>query len=643
MRLVSLFFRLAFFLLCCFSCPTAIQAQQTGVSQLVKAYNDSIWHYRNTASDKALTFSKMALVLHPRDTSWRNKTITCLRTGVVYDLIFMPDSALWYYNLAQQYARKGKVRDLESAVSNNIGLVYWNQDKLKEALEAYMKALRIAEELQDTAKIGHACNNIGLVFIGMGNTEKSMLYHERAIACFTKINDSYALASAMNNLAMAVPDTTPQAYILRKKVIDIQESIQDAYGLGKSYSNMAYIFIKRKEYQKAKAYFELSLKNHRKAGNKAGLASTYYNLGIFYQHNLQNDEEALIFLRKSMPYVYATRNNRIRYKIQEHLAEIYYRQGKYRDAYQMLDSASVLKHTLYNEEMSQHLETLETRYDLTQKQNEIHLLRQKEQDAQLNIALSEISRNRKDTIIYSLVTLLLLLIVAVFSGMKWYRFRQQTAYEQERNRVVFESEQKERIRIARDLHDSIGQKLSVMKMLLSSFPVQEEKKLKTGMEKIVRYLDETVDEVRTISHNLFPESLNLGLIKAVEAAADKINETGGGIRLEVAATDTGSTPGISKDAEVSVFRIIQEVLNNMIRHSGATVIRIIFDKKDGLMQLVISDNGIGMDISSIERSKGIGWQNVFARARLVNVRLQVHSEKGKGTAVRLTAPLLGNL
>jgi len=606
------------------------------IDSLLKNYNDSIWNYRNSDPDKALEFSRKAIALHSKDTSEYTKGITFLRTGIVFDLQSNPDSAIEYYHRAVNIAEKANLSKLKMYVANNLGLVYWNQDKLQDAIKQYLVGLKFAEELHDTMSMGHACNNLGLVFVRMRNFEKSNYYHEKAAEYFSQMKNNEALASALNNLLLSVPDTSTQAFLIQKKVIEIQESIPDEYGLGKSYSNMALRYLARGNQAKAYECYLKSEYYHKKVRNLNGLASTHLNLGALL-NEMNRTDQAIFYLEEALQLAKKTGNRRTQLNVQHLLAKIYFSLGKYKTAYTFLDSSYNLNFNIYNVEMAKNLEELEAEYDIVKKENEILQLREEEKEVKLSLAKSEIAQTRKDIIIYSLCGLILLASGGVYLGMKWRGYRQRLQADQQRERAVFETEQKERIRIARDLHDSIGQKMAYMKMLMSTIEAKDEE-TSQKLTLISSNLDETTQEVRQISHNLFPEALNLGLVKAVKAISDKINETST-IKLEVVIPDDFTEPEIEKDVQVSLYRIIQEAMHNMIKHSEASLIRILLGIRGSALQLVIEDNGKGMDVQTIHDSQGLGWQNIFARARLINAKLQVNSEKKKGTSLMLSLNL----
>jgi signal transduction histidine kinase len=200
---------------------------------------------------------------------------------------------------------------------------------------------------------------------------------------------------------------------------------------------------------------------------------------------------------------------------------------------------------------------------------------------------------------------------------------------------VVEAEEKERTRIARELHDGVGHLISAAKMHVES--IQQEESEKELIINALKILDDAAIETRNISHNLMPSSLSeLGLVSAIRELSRRINKAGG-LQIQFNCEASFNEPDITRST--AIYRILQEVLNNMIKHSGATAIQIQLSQTIHHIQLVVSDNGIGFQVSEINNSEGIGWSNIFARAAVIKGELEITSAPQKGTKIILTAPI----
>ena len=180
------------------------------------------------------------------------------------------------------------------------------------------------------------------------------------------------------------------------------------------------------------------------------------------------------------------------------------------------------------------------------------------------------------------------------------------------------------MRIARELHDGIGQKLTVLKMYASVNEIENKKQ--------IDLLDSTISEVRGISHNLMPEIINLGLVPAVKDLCSKINEVG---TIQCVFNYEETQPlKFATNIELSIYRIVQEVFNNMIKHANAKQILVSFVVTGNNLRINIADDGVGFDTQKIYTSSGIGWSNIITRAKIINANLDVNSNS-KGTNIVL--------
>lgn len=199
-------------------------------------------------------------------------------------------------------------------------------------------------------------------------------------------------------------------------------------------------------------------------------------------------------------------------------------------------------------------------------------------------------------------------------------------------KAIITTQEQERNRFAQDLHDDIGQQLSGLKMFMHALSNQRNN---TGRKEILStcmdLIDSMAEEIRTVCFNLMPRTLNeLGLEKAVELLISKLR-TPDGIDFRVVCHQ--DNPGISKEFEVNVFRIIQEFINNSVKHSGGSLITISVITTNEHFDISLSDNGIGFDKKKMKN--GMGLLNIATRARFINGEVTWTIKKGKGVHLRI--------
>ncbi|HTP13017.1 MAG TPA: triple tyrosine motif-containing protein, partial [Bacteroidota bacterium] len=231
-----------------------------------------------------------------------------------------------------------------------------------------------------------------------------------------------------------------------------------------------------------------------------------------------------------------------------------------------------------------------------------------------------------------------LLFLTVGPAIYAFRVRQLKA-ERERqaqfSRRLMQTQEAERQRIANELHDSLGQTLLVIKnkMLMA----QQEHGGQNGLGEMSDLVSKTIEEVRSISHNLRPHQLDqLGLTKTIRALVKQVGESSG---IALTADVESIDKLLTGDEEINLFRIIQECCNNLVKHSGATGAKLSLKRSDGQLEFALSDNGRGMDTLA-EQSRdtlggGFGLSGMRERARTFGWKLDIESQPDRGTTIRL--------
>lgn len=303
----------------------------------------------------------------------------------------------------------------------------------------------------------------------------------------------------------------------------------------------------------------------------------------------------------------------------ENLAELYNLDKKYDQALKNNILYHSMKDSLSNIETKTRFEEIEIKYESERKNVKI-----KKQKA---LILNEKKQSKRNFWIgFTILTLISLIFILFYNQFKLKKKQELKEHQQLASVKIIQSEQNERMRIARELHDGIGQKLMVLKMYSS--PNDNQKQLDL--------LEETIIEVREISHNLMPEILNLGIYRAFSQLFRDLNSTN--LSAIFIAPNELQEFRLSHEKELSIYRIFQEVVSNMIKHSNADTIEMNMSCENSKLLIKIKDNGKGFDTSTILKSKGIGWENVITRAKIINAQINI-SSSNKGTIVTFTLNL----
>ncbi len=236
--------------------------------------------------------------------------------------------------------------------------------------------------------------------------------------------------------------------------------------------------------------------------------------------------------------------------------------------------------------------------------------------------------------IVSIISLVVLLIVGYFIYAIIRRQRQVLKWQQARLKAEIETIENERKRIASDLHDELGPLLSAIKLQINHLEPIDEVEIAV-LSKSSNQIDEIIKRFREISYDLLPNTLvRKGLVKAVIEFIDKLKKA-----HQIEIIFTSDTLSLSIDKEINIYRIIQEIIHNCIKHSRATVLKISIKVTTSQLVLNTIDDGIGFIYEDkIKSSNGLGLLNLESRTEVLDGKLKVTSQPGKGTNFTVTMP-----
>jgi signal transduction histidine kinase len=314
------------------------------------------------------------------------------------------------------------------------------------------------------------------------------------------------------------------------------------------------------------------------------------------------------------------------------LAENYKAAGDYEQYGATLKKLIGVKDSIYKINSATALAEMQTKYEVQKKEN--------------TIIAQKYNLTRKNYFIYGIAVILaatLLFGYAFFRNRKkTQRLRiQQLEAEQKQKTIqaVMQAEEEERKRIAGDLHDSVAQKMVVAKMNLES--LGNTIKEMTGPEQkiyqnIASLLEESTTEVRNLSHSMMPQAFShSGLTDAVRDFLDKVPVRD----LQIHFDAEGDFTAIKENTGLMIYRIIQEVVQNVLKHAKATTLDVAMIAENNECDITIEDNGVGFDTTAADLKQSAGLKNIQSRIDYLNGKLEINSQPGKGTVLVLYVPL----
>ncbi len=263
-----------------------------------------------------------------------------------------------------------------------------------------------------------------------------------------------------------------------------------------------------------------------------------------------------------------------------------------------------------------------------------------------DLKLAEVKGEKKNNLLIFVSTLCLLIFASgvyiTYKNKKSAEQKLQLQLAEEKNNLakqVIAAEERERVRIAGDMHDGLGQLLSAIKFnvqgLYDKLSNRVDEKESQIFSKSIDLIDSSTKEIRNLSHNIMPNTLvKYGLASAVKEFVSAISNS----RLEINLNVSGIQENLNEDLQIIIYRVIQESVNNIIKHAKANKLDISINYDAEGLALTIEDNGIGFNLSDIDSAKGIGLKNMEARVKYLKGSIEFDSKPGKGTLVSIFIP-----
>ena len=260
--------------------------------------------------------------------------------------------------------------------------------------------------------------------------------------------------------------------------------------------------------------------------------------------------------------------------------------------------------------------------------------------------LQGLSIQQKNILNYILIGAALTLLIISILSYRTYKQKQvlqhrriselETEKQLMATEAVLKGEEQERTRLAKDLHDGLGGMLSGIKY---SFNTMKENLVMTpenhqAFARSMDMLDSSIKEMRRVAHNMMPESLvRFGLDTALADFCNDINRSGA---LQITYQSMGlENAAIDHTVSITIYRIVQELINNTMKHAGARTAIIQISKTDNQLAVTVEDDGKGFDTSVLSRPSGIGWSNIQSRIEFLKGKLDVRSDAEHGTSVQI--------
>lgn len=560
----------------------------------------------------------------------------------------------------------------------------WNEYQLQEKYGSL--ALDLAIQQNDPIAIFDAYMLMGYMYEQqyMANESKQQLrdqaehYYLLAIKTYNKNKDSIPFPSNLsfvaNNLAYLYFSFFPDHYqdqalyyaeLARKQGMETQQytHVASAYGI------MSEIALKNKNPKRAKEYLLSALMEISKSSvaDQNIILSIYENLSEISE--LEGNLSEAIRYHKAYMETFKSVYNQEQLALGKRLEAQF---DKERQQQQLLtmqleadkkEQQLSLMHTL-SLQQKQAYENLKLHEENQRKELELIQLETEKRTQELKLSRLEAQNRAQDilsfkneisykekinnyyvALIFVFLLLLLLLLYAYKQRSKSMRQNKELynfALDKERQAskistltAMLEGQEQERGRLARDLHDGLGGLLSSTKITLSQLTDKIASPVKSDMQKSLLQLDTAVEELRRVAHNLMPDLLQrYGLQEALQDYAARMSND----QLDIDVQFLHYTNQLTKEKQLLVYRIIQELVNNCIKHAKPKQIIIQIVEESDTYSITVEDDGQGFDIKQVKGNQSAGLHNIQSRIDFLKGKFNIHSEIELGTSVEIEFP-----
>ncbi len=603
------------------------------VPESLKNIFDEAYALESAAPEKAVNLYKKAysMALNAADTLNAGRSMQYI--GIVFSEHNDLDSAIHYYKQALPLFKAVNNQKGIGAIYANLGNVWQFRGAYEEAIDYYMQSLPYFEAEKDTVSLQITYNNIGSVFSFIHQPKKALSYYATSLELAQLSFDSLGIADTrinMSNIYMAMNDTV--SAIAQLEEATQYSSPDNSYYMMLINNNLAQLYLNEHTINKALSHAKASLDYAREQNRPYYLGKALITHGQALIAS-KSFYPAIDTLKAALQVGEAIKSNELRSHVHELLSTSYKNLGNYVEAHRHLLLHKQLSDSIFKEEQIHSLHELERKYETEKKTRalaEQELITAKQEEA--------LSRQK---FLLGLVFLSTLLLAIAAGFLIYYIHQRRRRYQQQLMilrreqelqsvKALITGEEKERTRIAKELHDGLGGLLSSIKLRFGTF--KEYFQGQNGLEdyeQTLSLLNEAGQEVRQISHNLMSEILiKFGLIEALNSYFSTINQSK---TLHIDFQVLGLKERLPSSLALTLYRIIQELINNIIKHSNATEVLVQLNCMDNLLAITVEDNGQGF---SIEASReGIGLDSIKSRVDYLSGKLDIQSKEGMGTSV----------
>ncbi|WP_338359461.1 sensor histidine kinase [Yeosuana marina] len=558
------------------------------------------------------------------------------------------DSAYLMTNNLLKFCTENKLKLQEADAFSVIGNILLSLFDNKNALVSYKKSLTIYKSLNYKKGIARANTGIGSVLMNSFRFNEALDYFNETLEISKEISDTLSMAKSLLNIG----NVYSNKFKIKESSKYYYESLNQVKLINNLelqtllYTKLGDNLFKQNKFKEALALYDKSLKISKKINNQYEERNTLFSISVVYFEQKKYNE-CISYSIKCLNLSEKIGDRTYYVPCLYNISDSYKAIGNIELAYEYLVKASSLDSQISSFNASKEIQKMEIS-KIRMRDSLLNFEKQLKLDLEHQRKIQEKSNTNTKLVIGWCISLLSLSFIAfiIYKNTK----RKQLQAEQEKEielqkkekllknielsiiDAMIEGQEKERQLIANDLHDDLGALMTTIKLNINAL---KEKHTPELLDKTNQLIDNAYNKIRGVAHVKNSGVIGKkGLLIAVQNMAQKISETN---QLRIEVKDYGLEERLENSLEITLFRIIQELITNIIKHSQASEATIHLTNHKNSLNIMVEDNGIGFNLKSSK--SGMGIKSIDKRINNLNGTLSIDSDTNKGTTVIIDIPL----
>ncbi|MGE9310307.1 ATP-binding protein [Niabella sp. CJ426] len=595
--------------------------------------------YENNDPEKAISYSRQAVTISIKSGYEKGIMSAYRNLAYIFTLQSRYDSLMHYNKLVYEMAEKKKDVFNMGVSLYNMGEGYKYLGDYEKSIDHTFRALKILEGKGYDNIEANLYGGLQSTYYKLKQYDKSVGYGLTGIALARKNKSEGILIVLLENMGHCYADMKQYAKAEDHydEAILLARQRQDKINETICYEGKIDIALNENRYNDIKKYADKTMSLSVETANASGICTSHYNLGLYYmlirEYNKAN-EETLAALK------IARENKLLEHEAQilNHLSIISAARHDISGSIEYAKLAEEINNKIFTDGVAEKDAAMRNLYETGKIETQIKL--------------QQATIRQKNILNYFLIGGALALVVILLLSYRNYRNRRKiqqhriNELETEKQLLATQSllkgQEDERSRLAKDLHDGLGGLLSGVKLQLGAMKgnlILTEEHGRT-FNNALNKLDESISEMRRVAHNMMPEALmKLGLQQALQDYCDSLSESQ---PFTINTEFYGLEQRMEASVEIVVYRIVQELVNNAVKHSGATTILAQVIRQDSNLSITVEDNGKGFETERSGSLKSAGLHNIQSRVHYLHGQMDIQSSPGKGTSVHIDCTINNN-